>query len=113
MDFSQAVSVPHHARQEGPLYFLVPRKLQLFGIAVEGIFRQFNYVIDEDQTIGENGTGIKGPNGVISMLHHCLQQNGFGEEECIIHCDNCTQVHFFCAIGVTLILLLSQRSLFA
>ncbi|KAK3109177.1 hypothetical protein FSP39_024721 [Pinctada imbricata] len=81
MDFSQAVSVPHHARQEGPLYFLVPRKLQLFGIAVEGIFRQFNYVIDEDQTIGENG--------VISMLHHCLQQNGFGEEECIIHCDNC------------------------
>ncbi|KAK3088694.1 hypothetical protein FSP39_022485 [Pinctada imbricata] len=89
MDFSQAVSVPHHARQEGPLYFLVPRKLQLFGIAVEGIFRQFNYVIDEDQTIGENGTGIKGPNGVISMLHHCLQQYGFGEEECIIHCDNC------------------------
>ena len=89
MDFSQAVSVPHHARQDGPLYFLVPRKLQLFGIAVEGFFCQFNYVIDEDQTIGENGTGIKGPNGVISMLHHCLQQNGFGEEECILHCDNC------------------------
>ncbi|KAK3103697.1 hypothetical protein FSP39_021107 [Pinctada imbricata] len=108
MDFSQAVSVPHRARQEGPLYFLVPRKLQLFGIAVEGIFRQFNYVIDEDQTIGENGTGIKGPNGVISMLHHCLQQNGFGEEECIIHCDNCAGISMAIPPGKTPISFLQE-----
>ena len=92
MDFAQAVSIPHHARQEGPLYFLTPRKIHLFGIAVEGVYKQFNYVVDEDQTMAENGTGIKGPNGVLSMLHHCLTENGFGEEDCTIHSDNCAGI---------------------
>ncbi|XP_062578888.1 uncharacterized protein LOC134240830 [Saccostrea cucullata] len=88
-DFSQALSIPHHARQEGPLYFLTPRKVQLFGVAVEGQYRQMNYLIDENQGIGENGAGIKGANGVISMLHHCLTNYGSGEKACVIHCDNC------------------------
>ena len=35
-DFAQALAVPHHARQEGPLYFLTPLKVQLFGVAIEG-----------------------------------------------------------------------------
>lgn len=62
-DFSQALSIPHHARQEGPLYFLTPRKVQLFAVAIEGQYHQINYLIDEDQGIGENGAGIKGANG--------------------------------------------------
>ena len=69
-DFAQALAVPHHARQEGPLYFLTPRKVQLFGVAIEGQYKQLNYVVDEDQGIGENGAGIKGANGVISMPHN-------------------------------------------
>ncbi|XP_056013929.1 uncharacterized protein LOC125667802 [Ostrea edulis] len=88
-DFSQALSIPHHARQEGPLYFLTPRKVQLFGVALEGCYQQVNYIVDEDQGMGENGAGVKGSNGVISMLHHCLTTFGSGEKECIIHCDNC------------------------
>uniref|UniRef100_A0A8W8LA80 Uncharacterized protein n=1 Tax=Magallana gigas TaxID=29159 RepID=A0A8W8LA80_MAGGI len=88
-DFSQALSIPHHARQEGPLYFLTPRKVQLFGVAIEGHHHQINYLIDEDQGIGENGAGIKGANGVVSMLHHCLTTYGSGEKSCVIHCDNC------------------------
>lgn len=88
-DFSQALSIPHHARQEGPLYFLTPRKVQLFGVAIEGQHHQINYLIDEDQGIGENGAGIKGANGVVSMLHHCLTTYGSGEKSCVIHCDNC------------------------
>ena len=88
-DFAQALAVPHHARQERPLYFLTPRKVQLFGVAIEGQYKQLNYVVDEDQGIGENGAGIKGANGVISMLHHCLTTYGSGEKACVIHCDNC------------------------
>lgn len=98
-DFAQALAVPHHARQEGPLYFLTPRKVQLFGVAIEGQYKQLNYVVDEDQGIGENGAGIKGANGVISMLHHCLTTYGSGEKACVIHCDNCagkTNVTLYC-----------------
>lgn len=62
-DFSQALPISHHARQEGPLYFLTPRKVQLFAVAIEGQYHQINYLIDEDQGIGENGAGIKGANG--------------------------------------------------
>lgn len=63
--------------------------MQLFGVAIEGTYQQLNYVIDEDQGMEENGAGVKGSNGVISMLHHCLTTFGSGEKECIIHCDNC------------------------
>ena len=58
-DFAQALAIPHHARQEGLLYFLTPRKIQLLGVAIEGQYKQLNYVVDEDQGIGENGVGIK------------------------------------------------------
>ena len=51
-DFAQQFSIPHHSRQMGPLYFLSGRKVQLFGVRVDGISRQANYLIDEDQTIG-------------------------------------------------------------
>lgn len=39
-DFSQQMFLPHHSRQMGPLYFLVPRKVKLFGVRVDGIPRQ-------------------------------------------------------------------------
>ena len=32
---------PHHARQIGP------RKVQLFGVQVDGVLRQYNYLVDE------------------------------------------------------------------
>ena len=46
--------IPHHARQMGPIYFLVPRKVQLFGVRVDGVPRQYNYLIDKDETIGKH-----------------------------------------------------------
>ncbi|XP_062571722.1 uncharacterized protein LOC134233742 [Saccostrea cucullata] len=88
-DFSQQMFIPHHARQMGPLYFLVPRKVQLFGVRVDGVPRQYNYLINENETIGENGSKTHGPNAVISMLHHALLNFGFGEINCVIHADNC------------------------
>lgn len=87
-DFSQALFIPHHARQEGPLYFLTPRKVQLFSVAVEEQYHQINYLIDEDQGILENGAGMKGANGVIPVLHNWLTIYGSGEKACVIHCDN-------------------------
>ncbi len=88
-DYSQAVLIPHHFRQVGPLDFLNPRKIQLFGVREEGTTVQLNYLIDEDQTIGEDGTGSKGPNGVLSMLDNKLYRQGLGEVECHLHADNC------------------------
>lgn len=61
-DFSQALSIPHHARQEGPLYFLTSRRVQLFGVAIEGQHHQITCLNDEDE-----------------MLHHCLTTYGSGE----------------------------------
>ena len=50
-DFSQYLKLPHHSREKGPTFFIQPRKVQLFGFRVDG-YRQYNYLIDENQTIG-------------------------------------------------------------
>ena len=88
-DFSQCVHIPHHSRQVGPLYFLNPRKVQLFGVAMEGVRKQLNFLIDENETMGINGTSCKGPNSVLSMLDHALGRWGLGEKEIVLHADNC------------------------
>lgn len=88
-DFAQQLTLPHHSRQEGPLYFTSPRKVQLFGVCIEGAAEQYNYLIDENNTIGTDGSQSHGPNTYISMLHHAFQHYGFGEMACHIHCDNC------------------------
>ena len=51
-DYSQQVSIPHHYRQMGPLFFLSLRKVQSFGVRLDGSSQQLNYLIDEDQSIG-------------------------------------------------------------
>ena len=35
-DFAQGVLIPHHARQIGALYFLTPRRVQVFGVRFDG-----------------------------------------------------------------------------
>ncbi|CAC5399423.1 unnamed protein product [Mytilus coruscus] len=74
-DFSQYVILPHSSQQVGALYFLTPRKVQIFGVCDENFPMQTNYLIDEQQTIGENGSRTHGPNAVLSMLHHYLHDN--------------------------------------
>nr|XP_022308369.1 uncharacterized protein LOC111114368 [Crassostrea virginica] len=56
---------------------------------MEGAAEQYNYLIDENCTIGVDGSQSHGPNTVISMLHHAFQEYGLGEMACHIHCDNC------------------------
>ena len=82
-DFAQQVHLPHSPLQVGPLYFLVPRKVGIFGVCAEGLPQQINYLIDEGMSSG------KGSNMVISLLHHFLENYGLGEKHIHIHCDNC------------------------
>lgn len=53
-DFAQSLILPHHARQIGQLYFTTPRKIHLFGVRLDGLSMQLNYMIDADETIGRS-----------------------------------------------------------
>lgn len=88
-DFAEQLHLPHHSRQEGPLYFKVCRKVQLFGICCDSNNVQVNYLIDESETIGQNGSKSHGPNSVISMLHHYFSNHSLKESICHCHADNC------------------------
>lgn len=88
-DFAQNVSLPYTARQVGPIYFKSPRKVQIFGVNSEGIPKQVNYLLDEADTIGKDGTKSHGANTVVSLLHHFFEEHGHGEKECHLHADNC------------------------
>ena len=88
-DFAEQVHIPHHSRQVDPMYFKVWGKIQLFGICCDSNKKQINYLIDEDDSIGANGTHTHGPNSVISMLDHYFDKHGLKEKECHLHCENC------------------------
>ena len=88
-DFAQQLQLPHHFRQEGPEYFVVARRVQLFGVFSSGRSQQVNYLIDENDTIGPNGTKSHGPNSVVSMLDHYFAKYGNSEPILRLHADNC------------------------
>ena len=88
-DFAQQATIPHHAREVGALYFKVPRRIQIFGIAAEAIPEQVNYIFDEHQSIGKDGGKSHGPNAVVSMIHNYLQGLSRGAQVIGLHCDNC------------------------
>jgi hypothetical protein len=87
-DFAQQVFLPYHARQVGPLYYKVPMRVQIFGIC-DSQPLQINYLFNEKETIGINGSKSHGPNSVISMIHHYLHVHGRNEPFYHFHADNC------------------------
>ena len=88
-DFAQQACIPHRAREVGALYFKVPRRIQIFGVAAEAVPEQVNYLIDENQTIGKDGSKSHGPNSVVSMLHYHLHHHSKGSPVICLHADNC------------------------
>ena len=50
---------------------------------------QINYLFNEKETIGINGSKSHGPNAVISMLHHYLAVHSRKEPCLHFHADNC------------------------
>ena len=88
-DFAEQLHLPHHSRQVGPMYFKVGRKVQLFGICCDSNNTQVNYLVDESETIGQNGTKSHGANSVVSMLDHYFSTHSLKESICYCHADNC------------------------
>lgn len=82
-DYAQQVHLPHSPYQPGPLFFLTPRKVGIFGVCCEGLPQQINYLIDEGAATS------KGSNAVLSYLHHFFSHYGLGESDATMHCDNC------------------------
>ena len=83
-DYAQHVHLPSDdPLQPGPSYFVVPRKVGLFGVCCEGLPKQVNFMIDEAHLIS------KRLNAVISYLHYFFEHSGLGETEANIYCDNC------------------------
>ena len=88
-DFSQNVCLPHHARQMGPVYFASLRKVQILGFRIDNVPLQLNFLVDENETIGKDGSNSHGPNAVISMVDWALESHNRGETVCVLHADNC------------------------
>ena len=60
----------------------------MFGIADEGLYQQYNYLVQEEETPGVDGAGTHGPDAVISYLHSYLSKCP-GGSEISLHADNC------------------------
>ena len=82
-DYAQQVHLPSDPLQPGPIYFLVPRKVGLFGVCCEGLPKRVNFLIDEAHLIS------KVSKAVISFLHYFFENFGLGETNVNLHCDNC------------------------
>ena len=83
-DYAQQLHYPSNPLQPGPIYFLTPRKCGIFGVCVEAIPMQINYLIDEAVDTG------KGSNSVISYLHHFFSVYSMGSMNLTLHADNCS-----------------------
>ena len=80
-DFAQQIHFPNSPQQVGPLYFLTPRKCQLFGVCCEAKSEQVNYLINENNP-------SKGANCVVSLVHHYLEMHTSHNQEICLHADN-------------------------
>ena len=67
-DFAKNVCIPHQAGQMGSLYFLTPWKVRVFGFCNDSMSQQLNYLIDKDQTFGQDGKQTHELNAVISVV---------------------------------------------
>ncbi len=88
-DYAQQYLYPYSYRQVGPIYFKTPRKVQSFGASNEGASKQVNFLADEDQTIGEDGSLSHGANAVLRQLDYYWDTYSYGEEKMTILRDNC------------------------
>lgn len=82
-DMAQQVHIPSDLLKPGPIYFLVPYKLGIFGVMCETVNKQLNYLIPESTSTS------KGSNIVVSLFDHYLNHQSFGEQVMYIHADNC------------------------
>lgn len=89
-DFAQQLEVPQHTRQVGPIYFKSRFKVQLFGVCNEAANKQLNFLFHEGECIGIDGKKAHGPNAIVSMLYHFLQES-CSAPTIAMHADNCVR----------------------
>lgn len=82
-DMAQQVHIPSNPLQAGPLYFLTPFRVSIFGIMNDTFRQQANYLIPESCSTG------KGANMIINFLHHYLTERSTGERVLFLQADNC------------------------
>lgn len=82
-DFAQQVQLPQSPDQVGEIFFLTGYKVALFGIAAEPLKKFVLFVIPEACDVG------KGANTVISLLDYYLNNFTVGEDNILLHADNC------------------------
>ena len=51
--------------------------------------KKINLLVDENETIGPDGSKSHGPNSVLSMFHYYLSHNSPGKPNLGLHCVNC------------------------
>ena len=83
IDYGQSIEVPHTADQLGGTFYIHMRKFLLFCVRSALDNEQFCYTYDEREA-------GKGPNEVISFLHHFLVNRRIQTPNIRIHADNCT-----------------------
>ena len=81
-DFAQQIFIPSTPQQVGPLYFLAPRKCQLFGVCSEAKGEQVHYLIHENDNPG------KGASCVVSLVHHYLESRTSVGQHLLLHANN-------------------------
>tara|TARA_R110002050_G_scaffold273361_1_gene417431 strand:+ start:1480 stop:2613 length:1134 start_codon:yes stop_codon:yes gene_type:complete len=84
-DFAANMQLPHHARQENPIYFASPLKVYVFGVAAAFAWKQVFFLLREGDIGGRDA------NCVISLLDAFFGIYGAGETDVQLHCDNCGQ----------------------
>ena len=83
-DYAQQLHYPCDPLQSGPIYFKSTRKCGIFGVCIDAVPLQFNYLIDETVSTG------KGANATISYFHHFLENHSVGVTEGLFHADTWT-----------------------
>lgn len=82
-DMAQQIHIPSNPLQPGPIYFLVPFKIGIFGVMCDTVNKQMNFLIPESVSI------TKGSNLIVSLFHYYLEHHSHGEDTMFIHADNC------------------------
>eukprot|EP00063_Salmo_salar_P080794 XP_014055629.1 PREDICTED: uncharacterized protein LOC106604981 isoform X2 [Salmo salar] len=91
---TEPVHYPSDPMQPGPIYFLTPRKCDLFGVCCEGIPQEVNYLIDE---------GMSSSKGSSTVINYSTCTISSPTTELDLNCDNCsgqnknTFVLWYCA----------------
>jgi hypothetical protein len=82
-DMAQQVHIPSNPLQPGPLYFLTPFRIAIFGVMNDTIRKQTNFLIPESVDCG------KGANMIVSLLYSYLLSHNYGQKRLFLHADNC------------------------